>query len=338
MSMAMEPLVGAPVEKRGVVALRAILALASVNACVLAVVAVASSTGWVEFARTALAGAAAVGLSVVPFRSAATIVSEQMTEDGHWRWLPLFAALSATVLVAGGPASDLLFPAVLTPLGVAVLLGDRRGAAVACALIAIGFAAATLEPGASRSPTTALDNVAPVLAIVAVGLVPVKFAEAAVRNSPRDVSNLRLQATASRWANAQRDPDTRPAEPQMPPRLPSKPTRVISRHDNEARIAERLRAGQSVDAIAAELNLSTQRVENAALTRATEEGVRRWLRSGYTDARIALELADLKLNAEQVRYRRRQLQRELGARSRAEAIEILNAVDPSDPKHPGQAP
>lgn len=313
--------------------MRTILALASLNACVLAVVALASTTSQLGFARTALAGGAAIGLSVVPLRGAGRIVSEQMTTNGHWRRLPLYAVLSAAVLVADGPASDLLFPAVLTPLGVSVLLGDRRGAALACGLIATGFAAATLEPDVPTSPTTVLNDVAPVMAIIAVGLVPVKFAEAAVRNSPRDVSNLRLQAAALTAAGAhlvldRRDPLAHSSA------LSDQPVRVISRHENDARIIERLRAGQDVAAIAEVLDLSPTRVQNAAVTLAIEDGVRRWLREGYADARIAIELADLKVNADQVRYRRRQLQRELGARSRSEAIAILNAVDAGEPREP----
>lgn len=281
--------------RRSLLVLRMILALACLNALVISLIALAASSGTLSTVRTALAGGAAVALSVVPLLSAPRIVYEQMTDETRWRRAPLFGALSAAVLLADAPASEVLFAALLTPVGVCVLVGDWWGACLCAVLLAGGLGGAVLQPDGPTSIETTLSNLIPVTVVIAGGLVPVKFAQSVMRTIARDLEFLRLRRR--QWDDPLR-------------KLPSQ-QRADSRRRNGEIVLARLRARQSEAQIHEQTGIRMKTIETHAAELRREEDMRREvLRHGNSNAVIA---ANLGLTRSQVKYTRKKLEREIAA-------------------------
>jgi DNA-binding NarL/FixJ family response regulator len=286
---------------RSLVVLRLILLLALLYGCGLAVVAVSSSPPGEEL-RTVISAAGVLAIDVVLLWTAKDIVVRQ-TKDRRWSRAIPFGLVSCALLAIGPSSAEILIAVSFTPVGVCVLVEDLRGAAWAIALCSVGLGVAALQPHGPSSLGPAVSDVIPALAVMAGGLLPVRYAKRTVEGAGAEVARIRELVAGSPITLSElaelREKD--------------------KREENRSRIDAELAAGADVEALVKK-GYPRKTVNGRVRWREELLAVRSFLARGHTDAEIGRKL---ELAARKIRYRREAIEAELGVSSREQAIAML---------------
>jgi hypothetical protein len=255
--------------------LRYALRLAALNALGLGCVAVATAGPGVETLKAALAGLAALGAALVALVRAPTLAAHN---GSNARRLVLgLAVIGDAVMIGDASSASTLCAALLTPVGVAALLDDWVGAAAATGLLSLGLALAVAQP-MGPAIAEAFSDALPALAIVAGGILPIRFALLTIRRSPQILAEIDGIASVA---------------------APSRLTNTESRANNERSLREMIAHGLTVEEIVAVHPRSQEQIQSTFEAVAVEREVAARISQGRTYRKIADELD---LTANQVEY------------------------------------
>lgn len=265
----------ADIATRRALVLRYALRLAALNALALAWVAAATARPGVATLGAVLAGLVALGASLVALVRAPTFAARP-TSDARRLVLGL-TIVGDAVLISDASSASVLFAALLTPIGIAALLDDWVAAAAAAGLLSLGLAAAVAQPA---GPTTAeaFSDALPALAIVAGGILPIRYALLTIRRSPQILTGMSGAAIVA---------------------APSRLTNTESRANNERSLREMIARGLTIDEIDAVHPRSRDRIQDAFEAAAAEHEVAARIRLGRTYKEIANELS---MTTSQIEY------------------------------------
>jgi hypothetical protein len=293
---------------RRALVLRYALRLAALNALALGWVAVATAGPGVETLKAALAGLVALGASLVALVRAPTFAARHGSDA---RRLVLgLAIVGDAVLIGDASSASALFAAVLTPVGVAALLDDWVAAAAATGLLSLGLALAVAQ---SEGPAIAeaFSDALPALAIVAGGILPIRYALLTIKRSPQILAETGGAAIAA---------------------APSRPTNTESRANNERSLREMIAHGLTVEEIAAVHPRRRDKIQSTFEAAAVEREVAARIRLGRTYKEIANELS---MTANQVEHiTKSKLQPLYGADSKSELRAKLRDLPLRSPRKP----
>ncbi len=286
--------------------LRYALRLAALNALALGCVAVFTAGPGVDTAKAGVAGLVALGASLVALVRAPALAAQG--SDGRHLVLGL-ALVGDAVLIGDANSAGALFAALLTPVGVAALLDDWFAAAAATALLSLGLALAVAQP-AGPATAEAVSDALPALAIVAGGILPIRYALLTIKRSPQ----ILAETGGAALAEARR------------------PTNTESRTSNERSLRQMIAHGLTVDEIAIVHPRSREQVEHAVEAAAVEREVAARIRLGRTYREIAEELEITVNQAEHIT--KSKLQPLYGASSKSELRAKLRDLPLSSPAVP----
>jgi hypothetical protein len=259
---------------------RLLLAIATVNAAILSVFAVASAPDGSAQLRALAAGAVAT----IPSGAAFWYTADMPTLLKRYPWHPIaFAAAGALMLTFAHDSASILVAAYMTPVGICSLLARWRSGIATAAVLGCGYAGSLLLAAHPPSPEVAVSNVLPGFIVVLGAVLPIRllFALHSQQSIDRDavLANPELRpweenrpALAQGWS---------PRAQLMPPRKPRRGRQLGERPEHSVKREEDLIAllrkpGPIPSAVELARSLNT----NAGVIRAQLRKMRR--QAGYT--------------------------------------------------------